>query len=688
MLPQLASAYDFEVDGLCYNIIGSNSVELTYESLGRDNYFDCGDVNIPSAVTYSGDGISYNVTRIGGMAFCYSKGLTSVTIPNSVTSIGVEAFYNCARLTSLTIPNSVTSIESDGFRYCFGLRSIYSLINHPNDVTLGDEDVFYGVYDNCTLYVPQGCVEEYQNADQWQDFYNITDEWIRVNSLSVSDSVLELCAGESAILQAILEPTDACIQVCKWESSDPWVANVDQNGNVTANGAGTATISVTTTDGSNLSASCQVNVSMLNGFVADTINHIRGAEAVIIDFPVELINEDIISGLQFIVELPEGISLVNDEDGYPDVWLDEERKANDHSINANVLGSNRYFFIVSSPTNKDLNGHDGTLFYMKLLIDQYHNIGIYNINFKNVTLAEADETEHSAVNTSSVVQYSYILGDADGDANVDVADYITTALYIMNRPTISFYEDAANVHTANPAINVTDLIGITNIALGLRPAEILHAPALNGIMPAGDVEPEMNVNVKKLDGDRWMMSLEINNDRPIAAMQFDLRLPTGCTLESANLTDRTGKLQVAEGTLQDGSLRLMVSAFSADDIEPGVGDVLNLTFNGYPSEDDISTFSNITLAERNLNSHELQPLTVAFNTTAIDEISLTSPDVRIYGENGCVVIESPVAGTAQLVRINGISTSLDVCPGRNVYRVNNNEFYIVRFNGTTAKLRF
>lgn len=45
--------------------------------------------------------IEYGVTHIGGYAFYYCTGLTSVTIPNSVTSIGDCAFYDCASLTSL-----------------------------------------------------------------------------------------------------------------------------------------------------------------------------------------------------------------------------------------------------------------------------------------------------------------------------------------------------------------------------------------------------------------------------------------------------------------------------------------------------------------------------------------------------------------------------------------------------------
>lgn len=63
----LSWAYDFEVNGIYYNISGSNAT-VTY---GSNKY--SGDVTIPSTVTYNAT--VYKVTNIGNNAFfgCFGQ---------------------------------------------------------------------------------------------------------------------------------------------------------------------------------------------------------------------------------------------------------------------------------------------------------------------------------------------------------------------------------------------------------------------------------------------------------------------------------------------------------------------------------------------------------------------------------------------------------------------------------------
>ncbi|MBP3941335.1 MAG: Ig-like domain-containing protein, partial [Christensenellaceae bacterium] len=82
---------------------------------------------------------------------------------------------------------------------------------------------------------------------------------VKVTGVSLDVSEKTLTEGESFTLTAAVSPTDAENKAVSWASSDPDAAKVE-NGKVTALKEGTATITVTTEDGS-FTASCKVIVA-------------------------------------------------------------------------------------------------------------------------------------------------------------------------------------------------------------------------------------------------------------------------------------------------------------------------------------------------------------------------------------------------------------------------------------------
>lgn len=90
-----------------------------------------------------------------------------------------------------------------------------------------------------------------------------------VDKVSLPSS-MSLVKTSTQKLTATVAPEEADNQKLTWESGDVSIAIVDDQGNLTGVKVGTATITATATDGSNMSASCVVTVIPLQ---TESINH-------------------------------------------------------------------------------------------------------------------------------------------------------------------------------------------------------------------------------------------------------------------------------------------------------------------------------------------------------------------------------------------------------------------------------
>ncbi|MEK0312618.1 S-layer homology domain-containing protein [Cohnella sp. 56] len=89
-------------------------------------------------------------------------------------------------------------------------------------------------------------------------------EEVAVTGIALDRTALGLKAGETAQLTATVAPADAADKTVSWHSSDEGVATVSADGLVTAVAAGTATVTVTTSDGG-FTAAAMVTVTAVPG---------------------------------------------------------------------------------------------------------------------------------------------------------------------------------------------------------------------------------------------------------------------------------------------------------------------------------------------------------------------------------------------------------------------------------------
>ena len=122
----------FTANGINYSVTGENTVEVGINKNLSES------VVIPATVINPDDGKTYNVTGIGETAFFFSRGITSVSIPEGVTYIGLGAFQ-LTDLTSISLPEGVTYIGIGAFQ-----QTDLTSISLPEGlISIGDEAFSY-----------------------------------------------------------------------------------------------------------------------------------------------------------------------------------------------------------------------------------------------------------------------------------------------------------------------------------------------------------------------------------------------------------------------------------------------------------------------------------------------------------------------------------------------------------------
>ena len=173
------------------NCSSLNSVNYlcSLQNEGTDVFYNCNNIkeivldcevvtslfcNITSLETVI---LRSNVKSIGENAFLGCSGIKSFMIPNNVTSIGNNAFTGCTGLSSIIIPNSIISIGSSAFSY-IDLVTVVSEIVQPFKISgksSVDRTFSKNTFNNATLYVPVGTIEDYKATEGWKDFVFIEE---------------------------------------------------------------------------------------------------------------------------------------------------------------------------------------------------------------------------------------------------------------------------------------------------------------------------------------------------------------------------------------------------------------------------------------------------------------------------------------------------------------------------------
>lgn len=163
-IPQGVTSIGYDAFGNCHKL-ASITLPAGLTNLQSGAFFGCG--SLTSIVIPSG------VKVIEGKTFSYCTGLKSLTLQEGTTDIWDYAFTDCTLLTTITLPSTLGIICDAAFSNCNSLKSIYAL--NPQGIGIKGKPFEEYTQSQCTLYVPEGSMYNYQCWEEWYAFNHIVE---------------------------------------------------------------------------------------------------------------------------------------------------------------------------------------------------------------------------------------------------------------------------------------------------------------------------------------------------------------------------------------------------------------------------------------------------------------------------------------------------------------------------------
>ena len=419
--------------GYCYSL-------QKFEVDDSNPFFSCDDgvlyskdkkaiVRCPIALYSENFKIAEGVTTIADNAFMGCKNIQNFTVPMSVDSIGQHAFEGCS-LNSIQLPENVKFAGYEAFNDCDSLK---------------------------TFLVPKSLEEIAQSL--FSACGSLSFVKLHGDITKIGRSAFRFCRGLSTIECAIKNIENVEVGNLAFDGipdNCTWYIPLGKEEKYKACSWWVPT--------------WQIIPLHENHLAATNISVEAGKTAVL---PIELNNDDVIRMMHFELRLPEGLSVLYDdeEEGYA-VEL-SGRATKQHSLQCVKLPNGNYQFVLSTMTLNNLSGNEGILAYITIKAEEDVLEGEYEAYLSNTELTAVEEGGSlKAVrpndSASKIIVYSdspCIPGDVNGDGNVTITDAGLIVNYILGKSTDEFNDCAADVNK-DGSITITDAGEIVRIIFG------------------------------------------------------------------------------------------------------------------------------------------------------------------------------------------------------------------------------
>lgn len=356
---------------------------------------------------------------------------------------------------------------------------------------------------------------------------------------------------------------------------------------------------------------------------------------------VTLINKATdLSAYQFDLTLPSGITLAKDKNDNYLITKTSRYEDDEQILQVTLLEDNTYRFICYSNESKKITGTSGALLNIIINIASTHTAGIFEANIDNIVFTKTNGSQIKLNSAKfSIEVHKAMMGDANGDSEINVADVVEIVKDILHKTTSRFVREAADVNE-DGEINVTDIVLVVNMIMGgnANSARVVSQNSFNDVLSL-------------YENGSHSFSLSLENKGGYVASQFDLILSKGQTLEGIFLNgNRSNGHMLAYTKTGNNQYKVVVYSLDNQPYNLNEGELLCIKTSGNGNiEIDNILFVTESNAEKRFPSLHSE-------TLGIDMVESAQP-VDIYSVDGRLV-------RSQAESTNGLTKGVYIINGK------------------------
>lgn len=377
-----------------------------------------------------------------------------------------------------------------------------------------------------------------------------------------------------------------------------------------------------------------------------TVDEVNTRKGKTVEVAIGLENQSTdLTAYQFELTLPAGFTIAKNAKGKFLVTKGDRYEDDEQSLTVTDQGDGIYRFVCFSLENGVIEGTSGALLTVTVDVADDMEAGTYQASVGNIVLTKKGGLQQkTAVVRFNIVVDNVIMGDANGDEEVNVTDIVEMVNCIMSRPSARFVEAAADLN-GDGEVNVTDIVLVVNIIM---------AADGNGSRTSiqGQWASTANDQLALTGAVGQPFGLWLTNEAAYVASQFDIRLSAGQTLESIALNNsRAGGHLLTCEEIADGLYRVVVCSLTGNAYRGDSGELLTISVKGQ-GEVAVEKILFVTADAAEKRFADLHS-----GTTAISTARLLAAPADVYTTDGRMV-------RSQATSLDGLKKGVYIVNGR------------------------